>query len=315
MNTTAVIGGDAIKDPWDWRDIPLEGIQEPVAIPEIYDPRPRAQKPFVSHQGRLGTCTGHSGQKVKEWQQWKEHGVWVDLSARWVYANNKLLDGFSGEGSYSRVAAKVITEVGVCLEEEFPEINNKGLDYYKDISQAKPSAKETAKFHTSKGYARALLNKSNLQQAIFINTAAILSVPYSQQGWKTSALRPPTTGETVTGHSVCAIGYNEKGYIIEDSKGSTWGDNGYGYLPYTYPIWDAWVVTDIPDEWLRWAKSMPRIVDSVLLDAIYAELLFRSPDAAAQNYVGKDENFVREELLKSIERAKLHELINAARNV
>ena len=78
------LGTGALKDEFDYRDIPLEAIQEAVVIPAIFDPRNDAKKPFISHQGRLGTCTGHSGQKVKEWQRWWEDITWVDLSARWV---------------------------------------------------------------------------------------------------------------------------------------------------------------------------------------------------------------------------------------
>ncbi|MBC7474337.1 MAG: C1 family peptidase, partial [Candidatus Sericytochromatia bacterium] len=46
----------------------------------------------------------------------------------------------------------------------------------------------------------------------------------------------PKTEKLLGGHAVCAVGYDDtKGVLImRNSWGTTWGDKGYFYLPYSY---------------------------------------------------------------------------------
>ena len=49
-------------------------------------------------------------------------------------------------------------------------------------------------------------------------------------------MKPPTNQRTIGGHEMLAVGYNDDvgAFIILNSWGSTWGKNGYAYLPYSY---------------------------------------------------------------------------------
>jgi Papain family cysteine protease len=59
----------------------------------------------------------------------------------------------------------------------------------------------------------------------------------------------PVPGEkTLGGHAVTLVGYDERGtaplFTIRNSWGVTWGDHGYGYLPYGYQALfkEAWAI-------------------------------------------------------------------------
>lgn len=253
-------GTGAIKDSLDPRDILLSSFQEMVSVPSIYDPRSGAQKPFVSSQGKIGSCTGHSGQTMKEWQQFFDSGGWHDLSARWVYAQNKLVDGITSEGSTSRNSVKTLTEIGVCFDDEFPELNTQGHEFYINLSLVAASASTSASFNKSSGYARIGLTKTEITQAIYQNKAVLLAVPLSFEGWRTAFVRPPKEGEKTTGHSVCAIGFNDNAYIVENSWGSGWGEGGYCFIPFTYPLWDCWTSVDVPEQYLNQAKKLMKTI-------------------------------------------------------
>ena len=48
--------------------------------------------------------------------------------------------------------------------------------------------------------------------------------------------------KTNGGHAILIIGWNETGFIIQNSWGESWGDHGTAILPYEYTIQEAWGV-------------------------------------------------------------------------
>lgn len=48
------------------------------------------------------------------------------------------------------------------------------------------------------------------------------------------------------GHAVTVVGYNKKGFILRNSWGSNWGDNGYVIFPYSDfgMQWEIWTTID-----------------------------------------------------------------------
>ena len=57
---------------------------------------------------------------------------------------------------------------------------------------------------------------------------------------------PDTSRPSAGGHAMLVVGYNDKGFIIENSWGPGWGDNGYGIITYEVikaDCFDAWTCT------------------------------------------------------------------------
>jgi C1A family cysteine protease len=53
----------------------------------------------------------------------------------------------------------------------------------------------------------------------------------------TGVVPMPSDGEAqLGGHAVLAVGYDDATarFIIRNSWGTSWGDGGYGYMPYAY---------------------------------------------------------------------------------
>ena len=56
--------------------------------------------------------------------------------------------------------------------------------------------------------------------------------------------------ERAYGHAICVVGYSDprQHFIFKNSWGEDWGDDGYGYIPYSYMSmysWDAWTSVDV----------------------------------------------------------------------
>ena len=56
--------------------------------------------------------------------------------------------------------------------------------------------------------------------------------------------RGPHGSRAVGGHAFCIVGYNEVGFLVQNSWGKSWGDKGFATLPYDdwlESAYDAWV--------------------------------------------------------------------------
>lgn len=71
-------------------------------------------------------------------------------------------------------------------------------------------------------------NKQQLQSAIFANGPCIAGLIVKDQDrddfWN-------GTGN-LGGHAIALVGWNKKGFILRNSWGSSWGDNGYTVAPF-----------------------------------------------------------------------------------
>ena len=120
---------------------------------------------------------------------------------------------------------------------------------------------EQAKHHKSVKYHRLVNNidtlKSCLEQGYpFIFGFAVYDSFESTKMSNTGMMEmPKQEDKSLGGHAVLAVGYNdEKEYfIIRNSWGSNWGDNGYFYMPYKYILnkklaSDFWTIQKISND-------------------------------------------------------------------
>jgi C1A family cysteine protease len=67
--------------------------------------------------------------------------------------------------------------------------------------------------------------------------------------------RPKIGDVPLGGHAVCAVGFDDhkQVFIVRNSWGDLWGNNGYFFIPYTYMIdedlvYDIWTFRNGPEE-------------------------------------------------------------------
>jgi len=237
-----------LKDPLDLRDIPMGLVLPPVIVPASFD-FSKEMSP-VRDQGDDGTCVAFASVVgVKEYQDKKEYRRLIRLSPRFVYSLCKKFDGApSEEGTYPRVAMKVLLNYGVCHDSFWPY-----SPHQKDLPH-KNADKDAGRFRI-KAYARLKplmeMKRSLVVNGPFLAGIKVFSSWFNKKVQKTGFIPMPKRNEAfMGGHAVCVVGYDDiRGFLkFKNSWGARWADKGYGYLPYEYMkkyCSDAWSATDL----------------------------------------------------------------------
>jgi len=236
-----------LKDPLDSRDIPMGLVLPVVPIPVSFD-FTKSMSP-VRNQGQQGTCVAFASVTgVKEFQDKKEYHKLIRLSPRFLYSLCKKFDGLpQQEGTYPRVAMKVLLNYGVCHESYWPYLSHKNIPL--------KGAEQDAQRFKIKAYAR-LKSLLEMKRSLLINGPFLAGVKVYKSWFSKNVERsgfiplPKSNEELMGGHAICIAGYDDKLKVFKfkNSWGTEWADQGYGYLPYEYMkkyCSDAWSATDL----------------------------------------------------------------------
>ena len=207
----------------------------------------RAGCSAISSQGRTGSCVGFAtvdglGEFIA-----RKQGITIDFAPRFVWTlgrkSEKRLDVASG--IHISTATDIIDNIGLVPEKSFPYID---IGAMTDPS-AKMAAltdvpnssliKEAKKYRFIKGWQKVstvhAMKKSLSDGMPVVFAIRCFKSIYSTK--KDGIIPIPVQGDqALGGHALLCVGYdnNKRQFIIRNSWGTNWGDNGYGYLSYEY---------------------------------------------------------------------------------
>lgn len=227
----------AVADVPDLRDWPYEPT---LAQLRRYLTAPRGL--HILDQGREGACTGFGLAAVINLLS-QRRGAKVRVSPRMLYEMARLHDDWSGEdyaGSSCRGAIKGWAQMGVCSEADWPYRPDRPGSL--DVRRAK-----AVRQHTLGAYYRVQPRISDFHAAL--NEAGVLYCSaQTHAGWQRPDRRSgviPIEQDHQGGHAFAVVGYNSKGFWIQNSWGKSWGRGGLGlwlYEDWLDNLMDAWVV-------------------------------------------------------------------------
>lgn len=197
----------------------------------------------ILDQKSEGACTGFGLAAVINLLN-QQRANKVQVSARMLYEMARKHDEWPGEayaGSSCRGAIKGFSNMGVCRDKLWP---------YQD---GKPGAltvraAKDARANTIGAYYRLNHRISDFHAAIN-EAGAIFCSANVHGGWGSSAIKNntiPLRDKTSGGHAFALVGYNNKGFWVQNSWGKSWGQSGTAL--WTYEDWfeniiDAWVLS------------------------------------------------------------------------
>lgn len=251
-----------IPSPYDIRTFDFLGIDKVTANikgGERYNPED------IVHQHKVGVCT--SASLIQKAQ--KHFGIKFSMDFQYLMQKIEVDNpGYPnwqwGEGSSAYAACVVGNKIGFLPEEEFTkwvkESDRKKTyaEYIKKL-QAVPGKeieklKKIAAKYKIKAYARTLLDRDSLANAIDESKTGLITRYEIGEEWWTQPiepLRPPKN--FISGHLVVETNYNGDSFRIANPWGKDWADKGTAYrLHGQYRPTEAWLIyfeeEDIPSE-------------------------------------------------------------------
>lgn len=212
----------------------------------------RSQCPPVYDQGDLGSCTANAVGGCVHFDFLKEKIMDIVPSRLFIYYNERVIDGTVNEdsGAEIRDGFQTIHQQGVCSEKEWPYDISKFTDkppedcYQKGVRHE--SLQQRRVKQTADQFRLALIEGYPI--AFGFNVYESFE---SKQVAKTGVVSMPKPGEKVVGgHAVMIVGFDDeqRRFIVRNSWGTEWGDNGYCYFDYDFILnkdycSDFWIVT------------------------------------------------------------------------
>jgi len=212
----------------------------------------RSTCPAIYVQDGIGSCAASALACVSYFNLIKYKIIAFDASRLFMYYNTRLLKHTVDidEGCSLRESLKAINQYGLCPEEMWP--------YNVNLFKVRPPliAYNFGQKLNNITYYRIPQVLSHLCQCLIdrylfvfgISVYSNFETDIANNGGYVSL--PNDKDAYLGGHAVCAVGYdNEKSvFIIRNSWGTSWGDNGYFYLPYDY-------ITDVKLAYDFWTFS------------------------------------------------------------
>ena len=212
----------------------------------------------IENQGQIGSCTANAGAGVVEYFENRAFGRYLDASRLFLYKATRNFAKLSGDsGAFLRSTLGALALFGVPPEEYWP-YTDKTPDFDKEptaFCYSFAANYKSIKYfrHDSAGLSKdAILDSIKKGLAAGIPSIFGFTVFNSiSQAAKTGKIPFPGKNEKILGgHAIVAVGYNDSmkiknttggletigALLIRNSWGTTWGDKGYGWLPYDYVL-------------------------------------------------------------------------------
>lgn len=235
---------DAARDPLDFRDRMFVPTLVEVPTHRFLSEVQRLKIPVLD-QGSEGACTGFGLATVAHFLLRSRRRVAdrTRVSARMLYEMAKRYDEWPGEGyngSTARAAMKGWHKHGLCSERAWP------YDAKRKAGVLDDARAKNAMDRPLGAYFRVNHKDLIAMHSAITEVGVLYATCICHAGWEKVAAdgKIPFREEARGGHAFAIVGYDARGFWLQNSWGTKWGKGGFAHL--TYDDWlqngtDVWV--------------------------------------------------------------------------
>lgn len=262
-------------DPIDTRDYIF--VASTNNLPTSVDLRESAGE--IENQLSTGSCVANATVSALEIILEKGN-KFFDLSRLFLYYNlREPYDNLKGKdiGSYLRDGFKFTNKFGICSEDTWPFITSKVNTKPSDKAYEEAQNHKVTKYERIPGFS--IFGNADMGAIMLMKAALAKGFPVTismKLGRTFYDLRDQKdltkhnyiglNGDSIGGHAMCVVGYDDKldGFIVENSWGKEWGDDGYCLIKYSVIMkdcHDVWVCTEFDGITLEpeWEDNSPEL--------------------------------------------------------
>ena len=199
--------------------------------------------PKVKNQMSVGSCVAHSLSTIVEYFNEKETGKYEEMSTGYIYGNRRLTT-YKGKGMYTRDAIGTVAKYGDVPHTYFPV--NVEVPYAIEKFESEVDQIESVGYHFKFAEYFKLNDESSIKTSIMENGPVAFSmywfddIKVKNGIMQTNCVKTSKTGS----HCMVIYGWNEIGWKVQNSWGSTFGNDGTVIIPYDVPFNEVWGIKD-----------------------------------------------------------------------
>lgn len=240
---------NVVPDVFDERDLEYRPRLTP--LPAVMDVRPGDGRHVLLQDGN--SCTGHAVAAMVN-TVLAATGDSVSVSPYMLYRMARRYDEWEGEedeGSSLRGALKGWYYHGVLPTQDWPSLDS---DAEPDLATDPELAAKAMRRPLGAFFRVNAFRLDDMQSAVtelngIVASAAVHEgwvepVVLERDGTVMHVIDRPPNAQPLGGHAFAIVGYNEVGFLVQNSWGTDWGRGGFATLPYDdwlASAYDAWV--------------------------------------------------------------------------
>lgn len=231
----------ALPHQTDVRDYKLDVDSTGLKFPKSF----KLDTPRMKDQGPVGSCVAHSIAEVIEYHNTAQEKSDSIMSVGFIYGNRRNTT-HKGTGMYLRNALSNACKYGDVLKADYPFTDNvevpEAITSFENCFEALKTIAYPNRFST---YFR-VKSIDDIKYALINYGPVVFAVDWRADAYvdEGGILHLDVKKKKVGGHCMIIYGWNEKGWLIQNSWGTYWGKAGRAILPFDTKLAEAWGVTD-----------------------------------------------------------------------
>ena len=233
-NVTALV-----RSPYDIRDYRIvAGTSQYPSSFSVYNDEFEVP---VKDQGSKPTCCAHALASTVEYHNYRQNGNYVKFSTEFIYGLREF-GYYVGDGMRIRDGLNTLVKYG-----NVPEADFKGNNDYKKamerVSANENSLKEIAYPNRISSYFK-IRTIGELKSALVNHGVVVVGMKVYDYDGLIDDIYVQTAVGSSGGHCVFIYGWDERGWLVQNSWGKPYGGDGRFVIPFTFKFEEIWGVVD-----------------------------------------------------------------------